>query len=218
VTRSRIIGKDQAGNAASFDFPAVDPTAADALRGAAKGGAHLLTAGQLDVLQRQAQDEARQRGFEEGLVAGKAELTSRVTRLTALGHAFAQPFQGLEQAVEDEIVALAVQLACHLVRREIERDPAVLQAAIHDCLAVLAPSVRDVTLYLNTEDAAMFRGQLPAQAELKFKLATDPALARGDLRVASGSSLVDGSLAARCAEIIAATRTRTASNSPEKTA
>jgi len=206
VRRSRIIGKDQAGGAASFDFPPVDPTAADALRGAAKGGAHLLTASQLDTLQRQAQDEARQRGFDEGLAAGKTELASRIARLTSLGQAFAQPFQALEQAVEDEIVELAVKLACHLVRREIERDPVVLQAAIHDCLAVLAPTVRDVTLYLNAEDAVLFRGQLPPQAELKFKLATDASLARGDLRVASGSSLVDGSVATRCAEIIAAAR------------
>jgi len=159
VRRSRIIGKDQAGGAASFDFPAVDPTAADALRGAAKGGAHLLTAGQLDTLQRQAQDEGRQRGFEEGLAAGKAELA----RLMALGQAFAQPFQALEQAVEDEVVALAVKLACHLVRREIERDPVVLQAAIHDCLAVLAPTVRDVTLYLNAQDAALFRRAAQSQ-------------------------------------------------------
>ena len=215
MSRSRIIGKDQAGGAASFDFPTVDPTAADALRGAAKGGAHLLTAGQVDTLQRQAQDEARQRGFEEGLAAGKAELTSRIARLTSLGQAFTQPFQALEQAVEDEIVALAVQLACHLVRREIEHDPVVLQGAIHDCLAVLAPGVRDVTLYLNTEDAALFRGQLPQQAELKFKLAIDATLARGDLRVASGSSLVNGSLAVRCAEIIAATRTRVGGGAPE---
>ncbi|MEO8466679.1 MAG: FliH/SctL family protein [Gammaproteobacteria bacterium] len=218
MSRSRIIGKDQAGGAESFDFPAVDPTAADALRGAANGGAHLLTAGQLDTLQRQAQDEARQRGFEEGLAAGKTELASRIARLTTLGQAFAQPFQALEEAVEEEIVALAVQLACHLARREIERDPVVLQAAVHDCLAVLAPTVRDVTLYLNTEDAALFRGQLPAQAELKFKLAADPALARGDLRVASGSSLVDGTLLARCTEIIAATRTRSTGSVPEQRA
>ena len=51
-----------------------------------------------------------------------------------------------------------------------------------------------------------FRSQLPPQEALKFKLATDAALARGDLRVASASSLVDGSLATRCGEIIAATR------------
>ncbi|HVY64333.1 MAG TPA: FliH/SctL family protein [Gammaproteobacteria bacterium] len=206
MSRSRIIGAEQAVGAASFDFPAVDQSAADALRGAAKGSAHMLTAGQVDVLQRQAQEEARQRGFEEGLAAGKAEFASRVARLTALGAAFAQPFQTLEESVEEEIVALAVQLACHLVRREIERDPAVLQAAVHDGLAALAPSVRDVTLYLHPDDAALFRSHAPAQTDFKFKLATDASLARGDLRIASATSLVDGSLAARCAEILAAVR------------
>jgi flagellar assembly protein FliH len=206
VIRSRIIGKDEAADADRWDFPAVDPTAADALRGAAQGGAHLLTAGQLDALQREAQEEARQRGFEEGLAAGNAELATRIARLTALAAAFTQPFQALEQDVEDQLVALAVQLACHLVRREIEHDPALLTAAIHDCLAVLAPSARGVTLYLHPDDATLVRGQLPPQSEHRFKLATDAALARGDLRVTSASSLVDGGLAARCAEIIATAR------------
>ena len=141
MIRSRIIGKDDASEAESWDFPAVDPTAADALRGAAQGGAHLLTAGQLDALQRQAQDEARQRGFEEGLASGKAELAARLTRLTALAAAFTQPFQALEQDVEEELVALAVQLASHLVRREIEHDPALLTAAL-----TLPPSAAHITL------------------------------------------------------------------------
>jgi flagellar assembly protein FliH len=206
VIRSRIIGKDEASEAESWDFPAVDPTAADALRGAAQGGAHLLTAGQLDALQRQAQDEARQRGFEEGLASGRTELAARLTRLTALAAAFTQPFQALEQDVEEELVALAVQLASHLVRREIEHDPALLTAAIHDCLAALAPSARSVTLYLHPDDAALVRGQLPQQSERRFELATDAALGRGDLRVTSASSLIDASLAARCAEILAAAR------------
>jgi flagellar assembly protein FliH len=206
VIRSRIIGKDQAADVDRWDFPAVDSTAADALRGAAHGGAHLLTAGQLDALQRQAQDEARQRGFEEGLAAGKTELAARVARLTALATAFTQPFQALEQDVEEQLVALAVQLACHLVRREIEHDPPLLTAAIHDCLAALAPGARSVTLHLHPDDAALVRGQLPAESELRFKIATDATLGRGDLRVTSASSLVDGSLATRCAEILATAR------------
>jgi hypothetical protein len=37
-------------------------------------------------------------------------------------------------------------------------------------------------------------------------VAEDAGLARGDLRMASGPSLVDGALSARCAEIIAASR------------
>jgi flagellar assembly protein FliH len=204
--RSRVIDKSQAQAADRWDFPAVDHTAADALRGAAKTGAHLLTAGQLEALERQVKEEARQRGFEEGLASGKAEVAARIARLDALATALTHPFQGLERSVEDEIVGLAVRLACHLVRREIERDPTVLHAAVADCLAVLATNVRDVTLYLHPEDAALVQRHVHAGTEQRCKIAGDPELGRGDLRVASSSSLVDGTLAARCNEIIAAAR------------
>jgi flagellar assembly protein FliH len=204
--RSRVIGKSAAPAADRWNFPAVDPTAAEALRGAAKTGAHLLTAAQLEALERQVKDEAKQRGYEEGLAAGKAEIAARIARLDGLAAAFVHPFQGFEQAVEDEIVGLAIQLARHLVRREVESDPAVLHAAVADCLAVLATNVRDVTLYFHPDDAALVRAELRGGAEQRFKIASDPALGRGDLRLVSESSLVDGSIAARCAEIIAAAR------------
>jgi flagellar assembly protein FliH len=201
--RSRVIKEDQAPAAGRWDFPAVDATAAEALRGAVKSGAHLLTAAQLDALELKVKEEARQRGFAEGLAAGKAEAAARVARLEALVASFAFPFQSLERAVEDEIVALATELARHLVRREIVHDPALLRAAIADCLAVLAANVRDVTLYLHPEDAALVASELASGAE-RCKIATDTKLGRGDIRIASATSLVDGSIAARCREIIAA--------------
>lgn len=204
--RSRVIDKSAAAAADRWNVPAVDSTAAEALRGAARTGAHMLTAAQLDALERQVKDEAKQRGYDEGLAAGKAEVAARVARLEALAAAFTHPFHGLEQAVEDEIVGLAIQLARHLVRREVEHDPAVLHAAVADCLAVLATNVRDVTLYLHAEDAALVRAEAKTRAEQRFQVAIDPALLRGDLRIASESSLVDGTLTARCAEIIAAAR------------
>lgn len=203
--RSRVIDKAAAPGAGRWNVPAVDSTAADALRGAARTGAHMLTSAQLDALERQVKDEAKQRGYEEGLAAGKAEVASRIARLEALAAAFTHPFQGLEQAVENEIVGLAIQLARHLVRREIEHDPAVLHTAVADCLAVLATTVRDITLYFHPDDAALVRAEGKG-AEQRFKVASDPALGRGDLRLASESSLVDGTLTARCAEIVAAAR------------
>lgn len=202
--RSRVIDAQAAATAGRWDAPAVDSTAADALRGAGRTGAHLLTAAQLEALERQVKDEAKQRGYEEGLAAGKAEVTARIARLDALAAAFTHPFQGLEQTVEGEIVGLAVTLARHLVRREIEHDPKVLHAAVADCLAVVATNVRDVTIYFHPDDAALVRAEWPSGAEQRFKIATDPKLGRGDLRLASSSSLVDGTIAARCAEIVAA--------------
>lgn len=204
--RQRIIDKGDAASANRWDFPPVDASAADALRGAAKGNAHLLTAGQLDALQKQVHEEAYKRGYEEGLRAGQAELAARTARLAQMAEAFAQPLQNLDRAVEDELVNLAITLASHLVRREIERDPEVLHAAVRDCFAALSSTVRDVTLNMNPEDAALLRAHSAPSGDLRFTIADDASLARGDLRIASGSSLVDGTLAARCAEIIAAAR------------
>src|SRR4029079_10684084 len=116
--RSRIIDKEQAGEIDRWDVPSVDASAADALRGAQKVSAHLLTAGQLDALQKQVHDEAFKRGLDEGRARGKAELASRVTRLAALAESFSQPFQNLERSVEEELVNLSVQPASTLRRTQ----------------------------------------------------------------------------------------------------
>ena len=61
--RSRVIDKNAAAAVGRWAIPAVDDTAADALRGAARTGAHMLTAGQLESLERQVKEEARQKGY-----------------------------------------------------------------------------------------------------------------------------------------------------------
>lgn len=204
MQRSRIIDRSSAAEVGRWDSPSVDATAADALRGAAKSSAHLLTAGQLEQLQRQAHQEAYARGLEEGLAAGKQELGTRAAHFTALANALANPLQAADRAVEEEIVALAVALACHLVRREIDHDKAILLDAVHDCLAVLPSSARDVTLYLHSSDAALLKSHLGADGDQRFKIAEDRELARGDLRVTSASSQIDGRLETRLRQLLAA--------------
>jgi hypothetical protein len=60
----------------------------------------------------------------------------------------------------------------------------------------------------------LVRSQRAAGLELPCTVVADPELASGELRVASASSLGDGSLAARCAEIIAAARAATRGGEP----
>ena len=204
MQRSRIIDRSFAGDVGRWDSPSVDATAADALRGAAKSSAHLLTAGQLEQLQREVHQEAHARGFEEGLAAGKDELGKRAAHFAALANALAYPLQAADRAVEEEIVALAVALACHLVRREIDHDRAILLDAVHDCLAVLPSSARDVTLHLHPSDAALLKSHLAGDIDQRFKIADDRELARGDLRVTSASSQIDGRLETRLQQLLAA--------------
>jgi flagellar assembly protein FliH len=204
VQRTRVIDRSAAVGAGRWDVPPVDATAADALRGAGCGDAHLLTAGQLEQLQKQAHQEAYARGLEQGLAAGKQELASRAARLEALMSSLAQPLQAADRAVEEEIVALAVTLACHLVRREIDHDPTILLDAVHDGLGMLPSSARDVTLYLHPSDAALLSTQLASDREQRYKIAEDRDLARGDLRVMSAASQIDGRLETRLKQLLAA--------------
>jgi flagellar assembly protein FliH len=206
MARSRIIDTYEASEVDRWDFPAVDASAADALRGAQKSGAHLLTAGQLDELQRQVHEEAYARGFAQGLQAGGEELAARAARLAALAEALALPLANVDRAVEEEIVRLAISLASHLVRREIDRDPSFLRDAVHDCLAALPSSAREVTLHLHPTDAALLKENLANVPDARFAIAQDPDLARGDLRATSVSSQVDGRLEARLAQVLVAAR------------
>ena len=115
---SKIIDKSEAVDVDRWDFPSVDDSAAAELKGLHGGNAHILTARQVDELQSQAHDEAYQRGFQEGIDAGREELASRIARLDAIGHALARPLRELDHSVENELLELARALAKHILRRE----------------------------------------------------------------------------------------------------
>jgi flagellar assembly protein FliH len=203
MSSSRIIRGNEALEASRWDAPAVDVSAAAELKGAGGRGAHLLTARQLDDLQRQVHKEAHERGFEQGLADGRAEVGKRVARLEALIAALAAPFEDLDESVERALVDLAIVIAGHLVRRELADDPAELAHAVHECLETLPIAARDVTVYLHPDDLAVVTAELGEDAERAWKLAPDRGLARADVRVQTPSSRIDGSVEKRLAEIVA---------------
>jgi flagellar assembly protein FliH len=200
---SKIIDKTSGATVDRWDFPAVDDSAAQELKGARASGAHLLTARQVDALQAQAHEEAYRRGYEEGLQAGNTEVAARVTRLDRLAGALARPLQDLDHTVERELLELAAALARQILHRELENDPAHITRAVRDCLEVLPSAAREVTLHLHPSDAIVVRDQLSSDAERPWRIEEDAALEPGSLRVSSDSSQIDGRLQTRLREMIA---------------
>ena len=206
ATISKIISSEDAREVDRWNAPSVDASAAEALEGARGTQAHLLTARQLDELQRHVQEEAYQRGFAQGLEEGRAELARRASQIDALIAALAHPFNDLDAAIDEELAAVAVALASHLVRREIERDESLVLAAVRDCLAALPHGSRELTLRLCPADAAVVRESLQPDAARDWRIEDDAALAPGDLRVESRSTQIDGRLETRLRELVAAAR------------
>jgi flagellar assembly protein FliH len=201
---TRIIRGDAALEASRWDAPAVDASAAAELKGAAGRSAHLLTARQLDELQRQVHKEAHDRGYAQGLAEGRAELGKRAARLEGLIEALGFPFHDLDQAVAEELAELAIALASHLVRREIAAHAAELAQTVRDCIETLPIAARDVTVHMHPDDVALVSGELGDNPERAWRLEPDRNLARGDLRVQSPTSQIDGRLETRMREIISA--------------
>ena len=195
---SKLITKEEAGEISAWELPDVATFAG--------GGRNLLTAKQIEAIQKQAYEEGFALGRKEGRNAGQAQIKASVQRLEQLMSALARPFAELDQRVEKELVNLAIAMTRQLIRRELKTDPGQIIAVVREALAALPVATRGVRVHLHPDDAALVRSALSvAEGEQAWKLMEDPALTRGGCRVVSETSQIDATVEARLNAIIAAT-------------
>jgi flagellar assembly protein FliH len=200
---SRVITRESLENYKEWNTPSVG--------GGGQGGSvkitarnpHMLTANQVEKVQKQAYDEAYAEGMKEGLEAGKQEAVARVQNLEKLMQSLAQPFQELDQQVEDELVSLAIAIVHQLVRREIKTDPGQVVAVVREAVSALPVISRNLRLHLHPDDAVVVREAFSlSESERTWTVVDDPSLSRGGCRVISEHSQVDATLETRLAQII----------------
>ncbi len=177
-----------------WDVPAIDGSS----------GAGYLTAGRLEALQKEAHDEAFQRGYDEGLAAGREELERRAARLDELLEALARPFGELDETLEKQIVKLAMSVVKQLFRRELREDPGHVVGVVREALQMLPAASRDVSVTLHPQDAALVREALsPTEGARAWSISEDPLMARGGCKVTTRDSEVDARAESRLDALIA---------------
>lgn len=200
---SKVIPQEELSECERWVLPAVQSS----LRAAPSGpglGANLLTAGQIEQVQRRAYEEGFALGRREGLAAGQAELHAQVQRLDQMMRALSAPFEGLDQQVEQELLLLTTTMLRQLVRRELKTDPGQIVAVVREAMASLPVASRNARLYLHPEDAALVRDALAiSDAERPWRIMEDPVLTRGGCRVMTDTSSIDASVETRLAILIA---------------
>ncbi len=161
------------------------------------------TAEELEDLRRGAYEEGFASGRADGLARGRQEIDALAQELRELTDALSRPFQGLDQQVENELVALATTLVRQLLRREIKTEPAVVVAAVREALGVLPVAARNISVQLHPADAALVRDLLPPQeGEQDWRITENPALTRGGCVVVTDVSHVDATVERRLAAAI----------------
>lgn len=162
-------------------------------------GGKLLTARQLESLQKQAYDEA----YAAGLAAGQAEARAQVQRLEGMLRLLARPLEELDAQVEEQLVALALAIAKQLIRRELRTDPGQVVAVLREALALLPVGVRDVRVHLHPEDARLVRSLATTPDEQQvWRIVEDPVLTRGGCRIESDSSQIDARVETRIGAVV----------------
>lgn len=201
---SKVISKEQLEGYRTWAPPAVDGPDAGGAPVAAPAASNLLTASQLEQVQKQAYDEAYAVGLREGRAAGQKELKGKGQQLDALMRVLAVPFEQLDDEIEQELVDLTTAMVRQLVRREIKTEPGEVMAVVREALAALPAASRNVRLHLHPEDAALVREAVSvSEEERSWKIVEDPVISRGGCRVRTEHSQIDATLETRLNQLFA---------------
>lgn len=207
---TRIIS-DGDGRYRSWELPEVGGKGTAGAEGTASRR-RPLTAGDIELLEKQVREEAfRQgrtegeaRGHQEGLRRAEQQNAELTRRLKLLLEGMSQPYAELDERVVETLVELAVSVARHLIRRELRTDPEQVIAVVREAVAALPEVTPRVEIHLHPEDAALVRQTVGVgEGESAWTLVEKPMITRGGCRVSSESSQVDATIERRVAEAVA---------------
>ncbi len=207
---SKIIRGQDSEGIEQWQPPPVDRRGGKALD--PNGPGSLLTAGQLEEIQKKASEEGfaqgKKEGFEygrdEALAEGRKAMHAHTQRIEALLSTLDTPFMKLDEQVEQELVTLVISMVRQLVRREVRTDPGQIIGVVREAMAILPVASRDVQLVLHPEDAELVRETYSlSETELGWNIIEDPVTARGGCKVVTGTSQVDATLESRLTALIA---------------
>ena len=196
---TKILSGDDAAECSAWVLPDVSDQ-----RSSRGPGSGLLTAKQLEAIQKQAYEEGFAQGHKDGIDAGQTQIQARVRRLDQLMTTLATPFADLDQRVEQELVTLAMAVARQLVRREIKTDPGQIVAVVREALSALPIASQNVRLHMHPEDAALVRAALSlTDGEHAWRIIEDGLQGRGGCQLVTDTSRIDAGVETRLAAIIA---------------
>lgn len=157
----------------------------------------------LATLRKEAYAQGYTEGLEKGTLQAQAETNRKLEALEALLEAMAKPYEDINQQTLDSLAKLAGKIARCLVKRELRTEPEAIIALVRDTVGILNSSAEKINVHLNPADSVLIQSITRSTSEKsRWKLIDDPLIPRGDCRVTSRDSLVDGSLMSRINTVI----------------
>lgn len=156
--------------------------------------------------------EGHQQGFKKGVEQGQKEgyesgaqrTQTEINRLTELATASAGAISHLHEEIGQALLALAVDVAQHVLQTELKQYPEQLIPLIKEVLADNEQSTQPITLLLHPDDIALVEKHLAEDLEhYAWRLKADDSIQAGGLKVQSALGHIDATLETRWRRAIA---------------
>lgn len=164
----------------------------------------LLTAGQIEKLQKLAYEEGFQQGKQDGLQAGKRLIDEQIKLLQQAITALRAPLEQGDEQVVGQLLEMCTLIAAQVIRRELRADPGQVVAAVRECMKSLPAGSSQISLYLHPDDAVIVRSAFSIDDTVQaWKIQEDPLLSRGGCRVETQFSKIDATVEQQLNRVIA---------------
>jgi flagellar assembly protein FliH len=166
-------------------------------------------------------EQAREEGYERGVVQGQAQAglewqqrmddyvanqgREAAERMDQLAGALDTSLNDMQQRMAQEVLALACDIARQVIRQELAGQPDALLPVVREALGMLISEGRPATVRLSPQDWETLEQPLREEfAASKVQWIADAHVQPGDCQVESAGTVVDGSLDKRWRRAIAA--------------
>lgn len=212
ITRHQAAGAYRRWEPPSFDTPAHNPAPTPEAPPRAQEPAsvppaepppppppkvHLPTVEEVEQIHDQAHKEGYDAGYEEGTARGRME----AMRLHGLLENFEQALSRIDDEVAEEILALGVEIARQMVRRELVATPENIVEVVREALQQLPQN--HAMVHLHPDDAVLVRQYLGEQlAHVGNRIIEDLHITPGGCKVEASGSQIDASVETRWRRIM----------------
>jgi flagellar assembly protein FliH len=157
----------------------------------------LPTVEEVERIHDTAHKEGYAAGYEEGTARGRLE----ALRLHTLVEGLEQALTRMDAEVAEELLALAIELARQMVRRELAARPEGIVDVVREALQQLPQN--HALIHLHPSDATLVRDYLGEQlAHVGHRLVEDERVSPGGCRIEAAGSQVDATVHTRWRRIM----------------
>ena len=214
-----VFSDDELGTLSLWDVPDVSAGTSEDIT-LEEAESTVLTAEDIDAVQKQAYQEAfvkgekqgyqegKKQGIEEGKKQGYQEgkhlLEEKSVEFTELLKSLSEPFEQMDEEVENSIVQLSLLIAKQVIRDELKQDPEKILKIVKQTLKVLPVAKNKISISLHPEDALLIKEGFAKEKEFdEWNLVEDVSITRGGCLVKTAISQIDQTLETRIAEMAA---------------